>query len=281
MGHGSNDAEGLEEASPSVRPSQGEKWSGIYELGVPAWDVPPTIAVSERAAEVAHGVKNAVHSLRGLATLLESRVSHCPRALEIVRGLHTAVDRLEELARGALEFPKDLKDGWDPGERRPAAEVDRLIALAADQVSTAFPAIQVKTRVDAATPRLTLSPGVLREALVNLLLNAAEAMQGRGVITVSATLLPGSLEIEVRDSGRGIAPGVMARLFHPGFTTKPRGNGLGLYLTRNALRAHGGNLIVGSREDDRTSFLITLPAGDTTVATGRQVEHDESLAASR
>src|SRR4029450_2621734 len=83
MGHGSNDAEGLEEASPNVRPSRGEKWSGIYELAGPAWDVPPTIGVSERAAEVAHGVKNAVHSLRGLATLLESRVSHCPRALEI------------------------------------------------------------------------------------------------------------------------------------------------------------------------------------------------------
>jgi signal transduction histidine kinase len=237
--------------------------------------------VGERIAGVAHGCKNAVHNLRGFAALLEPKVSECAGALEVLRGLHVAVDQLEELSRQALELPADLRPGRDEGKATRGCEAAKVIDAAAREVTATFPAVRVRRLHGGGLPPLPLPPAILREALVNLFLNAAEAMNGRGVINVKTALLPSSLVIEVRDGGEGISPAARAGLFRPGFTTKPRGSGFGLFLARQSLLKHGGNLVARTRDEEGASFLITLPALATGCPANGAIEHEEPCAPGR
>jgi len=104
----------------------------------------------------------------------------------------------------------------------------------------------------------------IEEVIVNLIRNGCEAMDGRGgtcelSITTSASS-PSAVEVAVRDTGRGLAPEIAARIFEPFYTTKPDGLGLGLSISRSIVEAHGGNLQATADIDRGTTFRFTLPA---------------------
>ncbi|PZP64735.1 MAG: two-component sensor histidine kinase [Azospira oryzae] len=110
-------------------------------------------------------------------------------------------------------------------------------------------------------PEIQCRPGPLAQALLNLLLNAAEAMETRGVIEVASGRDGDWLTVTVRDTGRGIAPEILPRIFDPFFTTKPvgQGTGLGLTVAHDAVRAHGGRIRVASEPGSGSCFTIELP----------------------
>jgi signal transduction histidine kinase len=95
-------------------------------------------------------------------------------------------------------------------------------------------------------------------ALLNLCLNAMDAMSGNGAVTISATADQGALRIEVENSGPAISAANMDRIFEPFFTTKPAGTGLGLAIARSVAKAHGGDLWVSRNEDGHVVFTMTL-----------------------
>jgi len=106
--------------------------------------------------------------------------------------------------------------------------------------------------------------GRLQQVLMNLLLNAVDAMPGGGTLTVSARGENGRVQIEVADTGCGIAPEHMDRIYDPFFTTKPRGQGtgLGLSVSYGIVKEHAGTLSVESAPGEGSRFLISLPAVD-------------------
>jgi len=107
-----------------------------------------------------------------------------------------------------------------------------------------------------------MDPELIQQVLVNLLVNGCEASPPGGCVELAAEVADDGLRLLVRDHGTGIPPKVRERLFHPFVTTKPHGNGLGLAVSRNIVREHGGQIDVTSEETRGSVFRVWLPAGE-------------------
>lgn len=105
----------------------------------------------------------------------------------------------------------------------------------------------------------------LHRALLNLVHNALEAMPQGGTLTLAGHSRPDQVQIEVRDTGSGIAAERLTQIFEPLYTTKPGGTGLGLYIVQEILRAHGGQVTVASQPGQGTTFTLTLPRAAATL----------------
>jgi signal transduction histidine kinase len=132
----------------------------------------------------------------------------------------------------------------------------------------------VKERVRQQSVRLTLNlpdPPVSADVdrdqfqgvVVNLVLNALDAMPGGGTLEIGVRRDPDQLRLTVTDTGPGIDPAVAERLFTPFFSTKPTGSGLGLSVSRRVVQAHGGSLTASDRAGGGACFTITLPGVPT------------------
>jgi len=210
--------------------------------------------VGENVAHLAHGIKNAVHSLRGFLRLLEPAAAGGDSAATL-EGLRRAVDQLEELARWTL-------GGAEPTrvEFASAAEVAGAISAAVEDLGRTAPAIRVRAAVGEGLPAVRMPAPALQETLTVLLRNAAEAMGGSGELSIEARREATSLRLVVSDHGRGFSAEALARLFEPGFTTKPGGSGFGLFLLRRLLEARGGTVEATSLPGGGAAFSLSVPA---------------------
>ena len=117
-----------------------------------------------------------------------------------------------------------------------------------------------------ALPEVSCIPSEINQVFMNLLVNAAQAIEAHGQITISTEQVGDTVQIEIRDTGKGIPPESLSRVFEPFFTTKPvgKGTGLGLSLSHGIIQKHHGTLAVESEVGKGTSFRITLPiTGET------------------
>ena len=108
--------------------------------------------------------------------------------------------------------------------------------------------------------RVALDRDLFKQALLNLLLNAQQAMPRGGELTIQAAATPNGVVLSLIDTGEGMAPEVVAKAFKPFFSTKLGGSGLGLPTTRKIVLAHGGTLDLQSEVGKGTKFTISLPA---------------------
>jgi signal transduction histidine kinase len=113
-----------------------------------------------------------------------------------------------------------------------------------------------------ALPLVVADTGLLRQAFLNLCVNAVHAMrdQGGGTLTARARAEGEQVVVEIADTGPGLEPEVARRIFEPFFTTKAEGTGLGLAIVRQAVEAHGGTVLVESQPGRGATFRIRLPA---------------------
>ena len=156
----------------------------------------------------------------------------------------------------------DLKDFSNvDGAEEQVADVNALVRTVCNVA-----AAQVAPRADVVLelnelPALRCRPGHLNQVFLNLLLNAAQAMQQRGAITVHTRHDSGAIIVDIADTGHGIAPDVLKRVFDPFFTTRDvgQGTGLGLTVSRDIVLAHGGRIDVRSAPGAGTTFTIRLP----------------------
>jgi signal transduction histidine kinase len=119
--------------------------------------------------------------------------------------------------------------------------------------------VHLTLRVPAGLPTLVVDPQQLKQALINLLLNAIQATPPGGSVQVTAAAETEALRIVVIDSGSGIAPDMLERIFDPYFTTRPQGTGLGLPIALRIIQAHGGTLEVSSVLGRGTTVEARLP----------------------
>ncbi len=119
--------------------------------------------------------------------------------------------------------------------------------------------VKLQIEEDSDLPEVDLDESQLRQALLNLIRNAREAMPKGGELVVAVRNAAGGVEIHVDDDGPGIPEDVRASIFDPFFTTKQRGTGLGLAVTREIIEAHGGTIRCEPRAPHGTRFLIALP----------------------
>lgn len=220
-------------------------------------------AVGKMAAMIAHEVRNPLSSIGLNTELLEDELGEVPNATEardLCRAIHREVDRLtviteEYLAFARMPKPKLAAEAANPLVGALAAFVRE--DLAAKQVALA-------TELAAGEPIASMDAAQIRQCLINLVRNATDAVvaKGGGHVTLRTRRDGDRVELEVADDGVGIPADVVPRLFDPFFSTKEGGNGLGLALTQQIVREHGGELRVASVVGQGTTFTVSLPACD-------------------
>src|SRR5262249_25599010 len=170
--------------------------------------------------------------------------------------IKTELARLNNIVEGFLGFAKPAVASKGPVDiTRLVEEIIGFILPEAERQ-----AVQLQAHLDQAIPNVEGDYSQLRQALLNLFINALQAMPDGGVIEVSASVSAAKkIEIVVKDNGCGIAPENISRLFDPYFTTKIHGFGLGLAVVERIVQEHGGTVQVASQPGKGTSFTITLP----------------------
>jgi two-component system sensor histidine kinase HydH len=165
-----------------------------------------------------------------------------------VRRLNTIVEDFLSLAR-----PMSLK-------REPiivAALLDEVLGLVESEARGA--GIAVVREIPAGLPVLHADRDRIKQVLLNLVLNAIQAMPSGGTLEIGAAAAGATLTVTVADTAGGIAPDLLPKVFDPYVTTKAKGLGLGLAIARRIVEAHGGTIEAGSEPGRRTSFRFALP----------------------
>lgn len=214
--------------------------------------------VGKMAAMITHEVRNPLSSIALNTEMLEDELGASPEARELCRAITREVDRLTALTEDYLAFAKL------PPPKLKAEQANDVVHSVAGFVREDLMARGVALEVELAPelPLARIDPSQLRQCLLNLLRNATEAVSGRPNPTVSLATRAGAdatIEIVVRDNGPGLATEVQARLFEPFVSTKQGGTGLGLALTHQIIREHGGELRVESRPERGATFTVVLP----------------------
>ena len=212
-------------------------------------------AVGSLAGGVAHEIRNPLSSLKGFATYFKERSAANPEAEQIADIMIQEVDRLNRVVSQLLELSRPVK--ISPRALRMASVIDTAAALVRAQAKAA--GVDLDLDVEEALPPVPMDPERMHQVLLNLLLNALEAMVDGGRLEVTARAADGQMEIQVRDSGAGIAPEDLSHVFDPYFTTKSTGTGLGLAIVHQIVEAHRGTLHIDSRPGAGTTVTLRLP----------------------
>jgi PAS domain S-box-containing protein len=216
--------------------------------------------LGQLTATVSHEIRNPLGTVsNSLFLIREALGSDCLQQVERPLALaERSVQRCDGIISELLDFTRQRQ------LQRQAMEVDRWLAELLMEMS--LPKDVCLTTQLASGLTIQGDPERLRRALVNVITNALQAMEGRGpgekVLNVFTSHRPGRCEITVQDSGVGIKPQDMARIFEPLFSTKNFGVGLGVPVIHNIMVDHGGDVVYESKVDQGTTVTLWLPLGD-------------------
>jgi two-component system sensor histidine kinase HydH len=213
-------------------------------------------ALGNLAAGVAHEIRNPLSSIKGFATYFGTKFPEGSEDRESAGVMIREVDRLNRVISELLEFarPSELR-------LRPT-EVNELLrhSLRLIEPDAKAKKIEVRFSPTEGLPSVAIDPDRFTQALLNLYLNAIQAMDGGGVLSVSSSAgQDGEIRTQVADTGAGIQAEDLDKIFDPYFTTKPRGTGLGLPIVHKIVEAHGGEIRVKSVVGRGTVFTILIP----------------------
>lgn len=233
-------------------------------------------SVGQLAAGVAHEIGNPLAAILGYVDILRSDVLAAAGARLAPEERRDALDRVKAETQRIHRIIQDLLEYSRPSHEA-ARPCDPLKLLRATEtllepqarfrgvtvVAAPGPAAAAAASADGAWPLVLVSPGRLQQVFVNLLINAADATQGQGTITVACDQSPeGRVRLHFCDTGPGVPPELRRKVFDPFFTTKPpgQGTGLGLAISRSIVESYGGALELAADDPKGATFLVTLPA---------------------
>jgi signal transduction histidine kinase len=219
-------------------------------------------ALGQMVAGVAHQLNTPlafslsnVQMVRAALSKLHPLPAPLIAASEMLDDVMIGIDQMNELVRKLRDFTRLDREPTDSVDLREA--LGSVVYIARAVISTKIRVIETYTEL----PKVTCNVSKLNHAFLNIIMNAAQAIQGEGVITITATSDNDRIEICVRDSGPGIPEDVLPHIFEPNFTTKPpgEGTGLGLSIAADAVADHGGSIRVETHAGVGTAFFIMLP----------------------
>jgi C4-dicarboxylate-specific signal transduction histidine kinase len=211
-------------------------------------------ALGRLSAGIAHEVKNPLNATMIHLELLKMQVQDTP-AVEHVRVIAAQVRRLDEVVQGFLKFTRPA----DPDLRPTALDslVRELLPIIHAEASKS--GVEIRVEVPASLPDVSADAGMLQQAFLNLALNACQAMPHGGRLRIAAAPRANRrVEVVFEDTGQGIAPDHLERIFDLYFTTKDQGTGIGLSMVYRTVQLHDGDIEVQSVVGKGTTFRVTL-----------------------
>ncbi len=220
-------------------------------------------SVGRLSAGLAHEIGNPIAAIIGLQDLLLAGGLDAAVERDFVLRMRRETERINRILRDLLQFARPgavAAEGGEPGDV--AAAVRDTVALVTPQRSARQ--VEIVTELQSNLPLVALSKEHLVQVLLNLLLNAADACEAGGRIQVGARHADGRVRLCVTDTGPGVDPAIVPRLFEPFVTTKEvgKGTGLGLAVCRGLVEAAGGTIQLQAAHEGGARFVIDLPAAD-------------------
>jgi signal transduction histidine kinase len=211
-------------------------------------------ALGEMAAGMAHEIRNPLGGIQLYASMLARDLKDEAGPLLLVKKISTGVKRLDGLVSQVLHFTREIQA--NPSDCDLAELVDQAIELAGDRI----PSQHVKCLARGPRPfAVRVDPLFMGQAILNLLINAAEAIGGKGSIEIGWSVeQEGRFALTIADDGPGIPPAILERIFNPFFTTKESGTGLGLAIVHRIVEAHDGTITVSNRPTRGARFEIRI-----------------------
>ena len=247
-------AEGLEASCQKLR-SQSERIIAIEEQLRRAEKLS---TLGEMAAVLAHEIRNPLGSIRGTAEILRDDYRPGDPKHEFIEIQIKETERLnhvvEDFLRMARQQPLELRDCSI------LEELETIVTLVSRDAQDRGISLRLVSSAEQAVVRGDGEK--LRQAFLNIVINALQATESGGEVTITISKIDSGFVIAFRDSGSGISTDNLQRIFEPFYTTKPDGTGLGLAVTRKIIEGHGGTLDIESETGSGTTVLVQLPLNE-------------------
>jgi len=211
--------------------------------------------LGEMAAGLAHEIRNPLAGIAGVIEIIGRDLPATSPARSVLKDVRQEIAQINRILTDLLQTARP-----HPPEVRPSdlnITVEHAVMLARQQVISK--PIKIELQKDASLPNVEHDSDQIHQVLLNLLLNAVQAIEGAGTIRVTLLGLDEEAVITVVDSGRGIIPENLPNIFRPFYTTKGNGTGLGLSLARRIVEGHHGRIEVDSEIGIGTEFRVFLP----------------------
>jgi PAS domain S-box-containing protein len=222
------------------------------------WQSEKLAALGTMAAGLAHEVGNPLNSIFSLAQLIERRT----REEETKKRLALLKEQVARISR----IVRQMADFTHSSDTRQSVQVNDIIqaALALGKYSFQAKQAEVVTHLDPSLPAVPAMGDKLLQVFLNVILNAYDAMNSGGILTVTSTCVNGQVQVSFADTGPGIAEAIRNKIFEPFFTTKEvgKGTGLGLAVSHNIITELGGRIVVENRPQGGALFTVVLPVAE-------------------
>jgi signal transduction histidine kinase len=211
-------------------------------------------ATGELSATLAHEIKNPLHAIDVAATYLRNNYKG-KLIREFIKIIQTESSRINKLTTSLLNFAKPVKAELKKGD------INKLVAemVSLLREESAERNIHIELKQEQETPAFSFDYNQIKQVLLNLLINAFDAVDEEGCIKVETSTSNGNVLLSVEDSGKGIPEEDLENIFNPFYTTKTRGTGLGLAISKKIAKEHGGNLHIESSPAKGSTFTLVLP----------------------
>lgn len=246
----------VEDYSRSLEDKVKEKTSQLESVHKKLVEYERMAAMGRMAATLGHELRNIFAGIRTVTYNLKSKITKsCPDLLTPVKDLEYEVNYGNDILDNVLRFslPKKLVLG--------DADVNAIIeeVVSSLNLEEVFKNTEVIKNLNNAIPKIKADSVQIKEVVINVVINATQAMPGGGKLTISTDNDSENLKIQISDTGSGITKKALDNLFVPFFTTKSRGLGLGLFIAKEIVKAHNGAIEVDTELNKGTTFTITLP----------------------
>jgi len=212
--------------------------------------------LGEATAHVAHEIRNPLGGIKGFASLLQQDLNKKPELQQIATHIVEGTDNLNRLVSQILHYARPVHPHLEKTDLISLLHEMKDYVLAEDALQKQKIAIEIHSPVKELF--LSLDPTLFKSAILNLLVNATQAMPNGGKITLVVQQKHGRIILTISDTGIGIPEELIKKIFSPFFTTKPDGNGLGLDEVQKIIQAHDGTIDVSSKTGQGTAFTIKL-----------------------